>query len=59
MVKGDWPDDFLDARVARCVARKCVDVVALVDGVCWFVDFEPIDMARANTGDSVILEHLC
>lgn len=38
MVKSDWPDDSHSARVARCITRKCIDVVALVDGMCWVIE---------------------
>ncbi|MBA7623798.1 hypothetical protein ES703_31197 [subsurface metagenome] len=57
MVKGDWPDDFLNARVARCITWKCIDVVALVDGMCWVIEVKPIAMARTITGNSAVQEH--
>ena len=48
--KGDWPDNSLNARVARCITRKCIDVVALVDGMCWVIEVKPIVMIRAIAG---------
>ena len=54
MVKDNWPDDSLSARIARCIIRKYIDVAALVDGMYWVVEFKPITMARANTDSSDI-----
>jgi len=54
VVKGDWPDDFHNARVARCITRKCIDVVALVDGMCWVIEIKLIAMVRAITGSGDI-----
>lgn len=40
MVKGDWSDDSHNARIARRITRKCIDVVALVDGMCWVIEIK-------------------
>ena len=41
-VKGDWDGDSINARIARGVTRKRIDVVALVDGVLWVIEVKPI-----------------
>ncbi len=43
-VKGDWPGDSVNARIARGVTRKRIDVVAIVDGVLWVIEVKPIAM---------------
>ena len=50
MVKVDWLDDSLSARFARCITWKCIDVVALVDGMYWVIEVKPINMARVIAG---------
>lgn len=42
VVKGDWPDNYLSTRVARCITRKCIDVVAFMDGMYWVIEVKPI-----------------
>jgi len=54
VVEGNWPDDSLSARIARCIIRKYIDVVALVDGMYWVIKIKPIAMARANAGSGDI-----
>lgn len=44
MVKGAWPDDSLDARIAAGLTRKRIDVVAAVGGDVWVIEVKP----RAN-----------
>jgi len=44
VVQGDWPGDSVNARIARGVTRKRIDVVALVDGVLWVIEVKPIAM---------------
>lgn len=43
-VKGDWPGDSVNARIARGVTRKRIDVVAVVDGVLWVIEVKPVAM---------------
>ncbi len=44
MVKGDWPDDSVDARIAAGLTRKRIDVVGAVGGGHWVIEVKP----RAN-----------
>jgi len=57
MVKGDWADDSIPARVALAVTRKRIDVVALVDGVYWIIEVKPIAMHFA-IGQVLVYENL-
>ncbi len=41
-VKGDWPGDSINARIAAGVTRKRSEVVALVDGVYWVIEIKPL-----------------
>ena len=43
-VKGDWTNDSVNARIARGITRKRIDVVAIVDGVYWVIEVKPIAM---------------
>ncbi len=42
VVKGDWEDDSVPARIAAGLTRKRIDVVALVDGRYWVIEVKPI-----------------
>jgi len=44
VVKGDWADDSMPARIAAGITRKRIDVVALVDGRYWIIEVKPIAM---------------
>ena len=44
VVKGDWTGDSVNARIARGVTRKRIDVVALVDGRYWIIEVKPLAM---------------
>ena len=57
MVKGDWADDSIPARVAAAVTRKRIDVVALVDGVFWIIEIKPLAMHFA-IGQVLVYEGL-
>ncbi|MBA7622223.1 hypothetical protein ES703_29597 [subsurface metagenome] len=57
VVKGDWPGDSVNARIARGVTRKRIDVVALVDGVLWVIEVKPIAMHFA-IGQVLVYEGL-
>ena len=41
-VQGDWPDDSVNARIARGIVRKRIVLVALVDGMYWSIEIKPI-----------------
>lgn len=57
MVKGDWDNDSIPARVAAAVTRKRIDVVALVDGVFWVIEIKPLAMHFA-IGQVLVYEGL-
>ncbi len=56
-VKGDWPGDSVNARIARGVTRKRIDVVALVDGVLWVIEIKPLATMFA-IGQVIVYEGL-
>ncbi|GAJ14980.1 unnamed protein product, partial [marine sediment metagenome] len=57
VVKGDWEDDSVPARVAAGLTRKRIDVVALVDGRYWVVEVKPYASMYA-VGQIVVYEGL-
>jgi len=57
MVKGDWEDDSVTARIAAGLTRKRVDVVALVDGCYWVIEVKPTLMHFA-IGQVLVYEGL-
>lgn len=57
VVKGDWSDDSVNARIAAGVTRKRIDVVALVDGVYWVIEIKPIAM-HYSIGQVLVYEGL-
>ena len=57
MVKGDWEDDSVTARIAAGLTRKRIDVVALVDGCYWVIEVKPTPMHFA-IGQVLVYEGL-
>jgi len=57
MVKGDWADDSVTARIAAGLTRKRIDVVALMDGRYWIIEVKPIAMHFA-IGQVLVYESL-
>ncbi|MBA7475202.1 hypothetical protein ES707_10568 [subsurface metagenome] len=57
MVKGDWEDDSVNARIAAGLTRKRIDVVALVDGRYWVIEVKPLAMHFA-IGQVLVYESL-
>ena len=56
-VQGVWDGDSVNARIARGVTRKRIDVVALVDGVYWVIEVKPIARHIA-IGQVLVYENL-
>lgn len=56
-IKGDWPDDSVNVRIARGISRKRIDVVALVDGRYWVIEVKPLAMHFA-IGQVLVYEGL-
>jgi len=57
MVKGDWDDDSVNARIAAGLTRKRIDVVAVVDGRYWVIEVKPLAMHFA-IGQVLVYEGL-
>ncbi len=57
VVKGDWADDSMPARIAAGLTRKRIDVVALMDGRYWIIEVKPIAMHFA-LGQVLVYEDL-